>query len=182
MVFGAGLDFYEKIKFINYLRTNPKAALDGLKKEDFAGEEYFKPVLEDDPLLFEADDDDEEVDTDPKGKAVESEAAQIQQLQQRLADMESQFQAYKEKVAENFLKEAENRGVVYEKPALPQGLRDDDTHYFNSYSGNDIHETMLKDTVRTEAYRDFIYDNKDVFQGKVVMDVGCGTGVGFDLI
>jgi 2-polyprenyl-3-methyl-5-hydroxy-6-metoxy-1,4-benzoquinol methylase len=41
----------------------------------------------------------------------------------------------------------------------------------------DIHEIMLKDTVRTDAYRDFIYNNKDLFKDKVVLDVGCGTGV-----
>ena len=36
---------------------------------------------------------------------------------------------------------------------------------------------MLKDTVRTDAYRDFIYNNKNLFHGKVVLDVGCGTGI-----
>lgn len=36
---------------------------------------------------------------------------------------------------------------------------------------------MLKDTVRTDAYRDFIYENKHLFKDKVVLDVGCGTGV-----
>jgi protein arginine N-methyltransferase 3 len=36
---------------------------------------------------------------------------------------------------------------------------------------------MLKDTVRTDNYRDFIYDNKHLFDGKVVLDVGCGTGI-----
>ena len=36
---------------------------------------------------------------------------------------------------------------------------------------------MLKDAVRTDAYRDFVYDNKHLFQGKVVLDVGCGTGI-----
>lgn len=41
----------------------------------------------------------------------------------------------------------------------------------------DIHETMLKDSIRTDAYRDFIYNNKDLFAGKVVLDVGCGTGI-----
>ncbi len=41
----------------------------------------------------------------------------------------------------------------------------------------DIHETMLKDTVRTDAYRDFIYNHKPLFAGKVVLDVGCGTGI-----
>lgn len=40
----------------------------------------------------------------------------------------------------------------------------------------DIHETMLKDSVRTEAYRDFIYNNKNLFKGKIVLDIGCGTG------
>jgi type I protein arginine methyltransferase len=36
---------------------------------------------------------------------------------------------------------------------------------------------MLKDKVRTDAYRDFIYDNKNLFKDKVVLDVGCGTGI-----
>jgi protein arginine N-methyltransferase 3 len=36
---------------------------------------------------------------------------------------------------------------------------------------------MLKDTVRTDAYRDFIYNNKSLFAGKTVLDVGCGTGI-----
>ena len=36
---------------------------------------------------------------------------------------------------------------------------------------------MLKDTIRTDAYRDFIYENKHIFEGKVVLDVGCGTGI-----
>lgn len=35
---------------------------------------------------------------------------------------------------------------------------------------------MLKDTVRTDAYRDFIYNNKHLIKGKVVLDIGCGTG------
>jgi ubiquinone/menaquinone biosynthesis C-methylase UbiE len=43
---------------------------------------------------------------------------------------------------------------------------------------------MLKDTVRTDAYRDFIYNNKHIFKDKVVLDIGCGTGkpsYGFDI-
>lgn len=36
---------------------------------------------------------------------------------------------------------------------------------------------MLKDTVRTDAYRDFIYENKHIFKDKVVLDIGCGTGM-----
>ena len=36
---------------------------------------------------------------------------------------------------------------------------------------------MLKDTVRTDAYRDFIYEHKHLFKDKVILDVGCGTGI-----
>lgn len=36
---------------------------------------------------------------------------------------------------------------------------------------------MLKDFVRTNAYRDFIYQNKQLFKDKVVLDIGCGTGI-----
>ncbi|KAK5635285.1 hypothetical protein RRF57_010997 [Xylaria bambusicola] len=54
---------------------------------------------------------------------------------------------------------------------------DESKYYWESYAGVDIHETMLKDTVRTDAYRDFIYNNKHLFAGKTVLDIGCGTGM-----
>lgn len=40
-----------------------------------------------------------------------------------------------------------------------------------------IHEEMLKDQVRTLSYRDAIMNNKHLFKDKVVLDVGCGTGI-----
>lgn len=39
--------------------------------------------------------------------------------------------------------------------------------YFMSYSHYGIHLEMLKDRVRTESYRDFMYKNKSLFQDKV---------------
>lgn len=36
---------------------------------------------------------------------------------------------------------------------------------------------MLKDEVRTMAYRNAIYRNRALFEGKVVLDIGCGTGI-----
>ena len=50
-------------------------------------------------------------------------------------------------------------------------------YYFDSYSHFGIHEEMLKDRVRTEAYMNAIYNNKHLFRNKVVLDVGCGTGI-----
>lgn len=38
-------------------------------------------------------------------------------------------------------------------------------------------QEMLKDRVRTLAYRDSMVKNKHLFRGKIVLDVGCGTGI-----
>jgi protein arginine N-methyltransferase 1 len=50
-------------------------------------------------------------------------------------------------------------------------------YYFDSYSHYGIHEEMIKDRVRTETYRAAILDNRHLFKDKVVLDVGCGTGI-----
>ena len=50
-------------------------------------------------------------------------------------------------------------------------------HYFSSYNHFGIHEEMLKDRVRTLSYRNAIMKNKHLFKDKIVLDVGCGTGV-----
>jgi len=54
---------------------------------------------------------------------------------------------------------------------------DHDEGYFEGYGPRYIHELMLRDKVRTCAYRDFFYENKDLIKDKVVLDVGCGTGI-----
>ena len=61
-------------------------------------------------------------------------------------------------------------------------------YYFDSYShfgmfsvctevNVGIHEEMLKDKIRTRTYMNSIIQNKHLFRGKVVLDVGCGTGI-----
>jgi type I protein arginine methyltransferase len=68
-------------------------------------------------------------------------------------------------------------------------------YYFDSYSHFGIHEEMLKDEVRTKSYMNAIglsllslslalifflciaEQNKHLFRGKIVLDVGCGTGI-----
>ena len=50
-------------------------------------------------------------------------------------------------------------------------------YYADSYAHYGIHEEMLKDEVRTLTYRDSMIQNKHLFKDKVVLDVGCGTGI-----
>ena len=49
--------------------------------------------------------------------------------------------------------------------------------YFDSYAKLAIHEEMLGDAVRTQGYRDAIERNAHLFKDKVVLDVGCGSGI-----
>ncbi|KAF4670032.1 Protein arginine n-methyltransferase [Perkinsus olseni] len=49
--------------------------------------------------------------------------------------------------------------------------------YFNSYDDLSVHDLMLKDKPRVEGYIRAFEANKERLKGKVVLDVGCGTGV-----
>ncbi|KAI9364523.1 S-adenosyl-L-methionine-dependent methyltransferase [Zopfochytrium polystomum] len=120
-------------------------------------------------------DDDEIADVaeDVAGLSLTSrteEAAKISFLEAELTRIRHAFAEYKEQVRVTFLNDN-----------LPSGsasnTQDNQDYYFASYADTEIHETMLKDSVRTESYRDWMYDNKHLFRGKTVLDVGCGTGI-----
>lgn len=59
------------------------------------------------------------------------------------------------------------------------GVMDDegDEAYFDAYDDVGTHELMLKDAPRMNAYCAAIEANKDFIRGRVVLDVGAGTGV-----
>ena len=61
------------------------------------------------------------------------------------------------------------------------GIHTNDTttvkQYFNYYAKLANQQNMMEDTVRTPKYRDAILQNPTNFRGKVVMDVGCGSGI-----
>lgn len=59
----------------------------------------------------------------------------------------------------------------------PMHAKDSSDPYFDSYSHYYIHEEMLKDKVRTKSYELAILANKDLLKDKVVLDLGCGTGI-----
>jgi len=78
--------------------------------------------------------------------------------------------------------------VTAPAPTIPEPNKDDVSklsssemtskdYYFDSYAHFGIHEEMLKDEVRTLTYRNSMFHNKHLFKDKIVLDVGCGTGI-----
>ncbi|XP_017279287.1 protein arginine N-methyltransferase 2 isoform X2 [Kryptolebias marmoratus] len=52
-----------------------------------------------------------------------------------------------------------------------------DEEYFGSYGTLRLHLEMLSDRSRTETYRQVVLSNSASLKNKVVMDLGCGTGI-----
>jgi type I protein arginine methyltransferase len=52
-----------------------------------------------------------------------------------------------------------------------------DAAFFSSYDGLAVHEKMLKDEIRTRSYMNAMEDNPDLFQDKLVLDIGTGSGI-----
>ncbi|KAL6240051.1 hypothetical protein BDW75DRAFT_1660 [Aspergillus navahoensis] len=178
------LDFLDTIKLINYIRSSVKNGYmtpDVSSKDKFQDEIYLKPVLEDDALLYSLDD----IEDGESGEAAgETQAErQVVELQEELERLRIQFSEYRlavqKSLEEQLTKEDEKLASPAGQPAGRARTKAEevDCDYFNSYAYNGIHESMLKDTVRTDSYRDFVYENKHIFKDKVVLDVGCGTGI-----
>ncbi|KAH6621271.1 S-adenosyl-L-methionine-dependent methyltransferase [Chaetomium sp. MPI-SDFR-AT-0129] len=175
--------------------------------EDLADDALLIPVLEDDALIFCLDDLPELGQSEQAaapvtatagadGKApqsgdtpaVEDLLEKNAQLQAELEQLAKQFGNYRAAVEQTLDKrwgvdeEGKDDKAAPTSAGAAAGTgekkqHDASAYYFESYDHNDIHETMIKDTVRTNAYRDFIYANKPLFAGKTVLDIGCGTGI-----
>ncbi|KAI9498210.1 S-adenosyl-L-methionine-dependent methyltransferase [Zychaea mexicana] len=201
-----GLDFYKCIRMINYIRKQVllKPDLANTKEftltgtEDFwEDDELLQPVLEDDALLFafeelEVADDDQlqkeeerhrsanKIDFSSIKPNTELESQLLQMLKnssENSKQLQQQFEEYKNMVKSTFLSNIIDDTRSVRTDGVPKIKEDPVNYYFEGYAQNDIHEQMLKDKARTEAYRDFMYENKDVFKDKTVLDVGCGTGI-----
>ncbi|TRY91902.1 hypothetical protein DNTS_024114 [Danionella cerebrum] len=62
----------------------------------------------------------------------------------------------------------------------PEDLEEDawqDDEYFENYGTLRLHLEMLADKARTETYRQVILSNSATLRGRIILDVGCGTGV-----
>lgn len=146
--------------------------------DDEANLAYFKPQLEDDQMLMCTDElqvlkasQTHNMSTDSTANNHQAESSK--ELQDKIELLEEKL-AHAKKCIESFAMEADNDVPTKQNSDKP----DNDTYYFSSYSNTCIHETMLRDTVRTSAYESAILSNSEsLFKGKTVLDIGCGTGV-----
>ncbi|RDA90172.1 hypothetical protein CP533_6055 [Ophiocordyceps camponoti-saundersi (nom. inval.)] len=167
---------------------------------------YLKPVLDDDAVLFSLDDVlDTPIDSSkPRDPEMSLLLDRNRQLEAELKLVQDCFANYRLTVEETLSKrwgsEDDSHSGVSGYSPVPSAKMSDPDKYFESYASSgmnpdkpflmwsgvaatdldytlEIHEIMLKDQVRTDAYRDFIYANKHLFAGKVVLDIGCGTGI-----
>jgi type I protein arginine methyltransferase len=156
LVWVQDLDFLEMIKMINYIRSEVQQGNETpnlSSKAAFEEEHYLKPFLEQDALLYSLDDIIGPMDqvgpaatNGIRGElsGVEDMAVtRIAELEQELHRLQSQFLAYRETVDQTLENRWNSKESDFENPrnALSQNgvrtaPRDDDTHYFSSYSSN----------------------------------------------
>ncbi|CAK7238959.1 MAG: Ribosomal protein arginine N-methyltransferase rmt3 [Sporothrix thermara] len=194
------------INFIRQRVHEGRALPAEISASDFADDEFMKPVLDDDALILALDSLPEAQQLQSSGGTQSSDetntvlAASLQekneQLRSELDSLTKQFENYRlavqktldqrwgvdeesQAAAKNVdsAKDTKSATAVKSDGSEKAPVAEGTDYYFESYSHSDIHETMLKDTIRTDAYRDFIYANKHLFAGKTVLDIGCGTGI-----
>nr|XP_026488776.1 protein arginine N-methyltransferase 3 [Vanessa tameamea] len=195
------MDCYSYIKLINYIKTH-KLTSDEIMtatKPLWDDEKYLKPVDNDEWLMFDFDTINEKP-TSPKSYHANVENGLVTLSQPHFTELQRTIQALTEQLKESQthlqmakedmvkMKEsmkslvdggsANNLGdstVIVD--CVSKVPLESDEGYFNSYAHFGIHYDMLSDKVRTESYRDAILNNKETIKDKVVLDLGCGTGI-----
>jgi type I protein arginine methyltransferase len=145
------LDFYGCIRLVNYIRSEIKSrrsVSSNISLTDFEAEEFLKPVLEDDALLFNLDDLPEIVVEQRNAGLLDYTGAdgstklltRIAELEEELRKTQSQFSNYKITVMQTLDERWKESSIGADSNtsngAVREGKRDDDSHYFSSYSYN----------------------------------------------
>ncbi|KAG9110666.1 hypothetical protein FRC07_008171, partial [Ceratobasidium sp. 392] len=174
------LDFLKRVRLINYIRKAKPSPSDVLSLTSdaslFSEDAHLRPVIEDDPLLLLGDD---EWSDDEDEKSGETKQKQVAEMEKEFDKIRARFEDLNRRVPD-LLPETDDPqplAASTSSETTQNKPRDDDTHYFNSYSYNEIHAVMIQDSVRTSSYATFILSNPHIFKGAIVMDVGCGSGI-----
>lgn len=180
------------IKLINFMRafvqssgpaTSAPALVEGLLRSletnDFMDDRYMMPTLAGDVLLFLLPEFVQ--NTDYEGRTpvtvvpaaiepVVSGVEEVSALRQRIKDCEALIRTLT-------ADDGHGAGAVTAPDDDEKMCLGADTGYFGSYSHLDIHEVMLNDKHRTNSYAAAIAENADFIKDKIVLDVGCGSGI-----
>ena len=142
-----GLDFYGNIKLVNFIRSQVHSGnlvdSSAVKREDFEDEKFLKPILEDDALLFNLDElpDIQEIG-EGKGKEPGTDSgylvARVSELEEELRKIQSQFDDYRITVKQTLDERWNDKSTPHasRSSVSENEKRDDDSHYFSSYSYN----------------------------------------------
>jgi type I protein arginine methyltransferase len=143
------LDFYGSIKLVNFIRSQVhsgnKVSPD-ISQRDLDNDKYLKPVLEDDALLFSLDDLPDVMEGVQVGNGKEATTdsgelvSRVSQLEEELRHIQLQFDNYRASVSETLDERWNEKGLSQSSGAAgtEQEKRDDDSHYFSSYSYNGL--------------------------------------------
>ena len=185
------LEFLQCIALLNYLRSrySNESGLETVNVSTLGWsqiltdinadlERWLVPVVEHDRLLYEFDNDFADEESSDIAGAKNNQHVQESRENHEVAELRKRNAELTSLLQRLTLGQPESAKSKINDTAIPSVNDEEDLdYYFSGYSDIYIHETMLKDRIRTDAYRDFIYMNKSLFAGKVVMDVGCGTGI-----
>lgn len=195
------MDCYSYIKLINYIKTHNSTAEEimGAEKSVWDDEKYLKPVGNDEWLMFDFDSITDNPSS-PKTYHANVENGLVTLSQAHFIELQRTIQALTEQLKESqthlqMAKEDMSKMQVSMQTIVDSGSvnsisdgtlvvdcvskvpLDSDEGYFHSYAHFGIHYDMLSDKVRTQSYKDAIFNNKTSIQDKIVLDLGCGTGI-----
>ena len=139
-------DFYDNVKLVNFIRSQVHSGhiiTSNISKADFADEKFLKPVLEDDALLISLDELPERTGDSVSGNETSGGSGElvnrISELEQELRRMQSQFDDYRQTVKQtldNRWNDKSTNELAETSTPSKDEKRDDDSHYFSSYSYN----------------------------------------------
>ncbi|KAK6637176.1 hypothetical protein RUM44_007590 [Polyplax serrata] len=197
------MDCYSYICMINYVRREKISSemLMSFKEPPWLNGEYLTPVIQDDPWLmfdfdgFESPIESRSLTPEQNYHVVNSENGLVTLTEQHFAQLQYKIkhltlQVQKREEALSLATEQIHKMKAVTHNLVCNDVEDQeiekqvkkskllgDNGYFGSYSHFGIHLEMLSDKVRTNMYRNAIVNNASVIADKIVLDVGCGTGI-----
>jgi len=168
-----------RVTSVGYSGVTPefvaKLKIEVAERKFLDDEKYMVPVLQGDPLLYllqdalgmgsHSDEDDDDNSTKVKGGIELESGATIDALKLEITKFKTVIGALTAEPSAGANEKSENATAQC-----------DDSYYFDSYSQVAIHETMLRDAPRTGSYAAALA-TPGFLSGKIVLDVGCGTGI-----